>query len=149
MIHSIKLLTNLNIVQDKNYLYLRNMDKQVYNNLIQKNNIINNNWDKKEFNFIISPDSYLTKLYLGININKYDLLLNGNMGFNGNKRIIKELNDICNKNKCTFHVSKNIIFNKKNQFSKEIYDYVINTYTLTQGSSYYDIYKNNNIHQEK
>ncbi len=133
-------LNNINIVSDNNYLYLRNINKLFYTNI--KNKYYSVNRYNSDYKFIISGDSYFIKLYGNIDITKYDLLLNGNMGYDGSKRYIKDINNKCINSKCVFYVNKYIIFDKSNQLSREIYDYVINNYSIYSSDSNFNIYSN-------
>lgn len=91
--------------------------------------------------FIIDGDAYIYKLNTGIKINKYDLLNNGNLGKNGEKKIIKDFERICKKEECTFLVYDEKI-EKDMQLNKEIIKYIKNNYTKEGNIYYIGIYKN-------
>lgn len=129
-------------VMEDNYLYLRNINANFYGNIVSKSNIINDGLDDDVYLFVISPDSYFIKLYLGIEIGKYDFLLKGNMGYNGDDKMIKDIEKKCLDHKCKFYVNKGIIFSPDNQFSRDIYDYSISHYNYLEGNGYFDIYYN-------
>ena len=89
--------------------------------------------------FYISTDAYLYKYDIHENIDKYDLLLNGNMGYDGEQQYINEINDICSEVKCMFIIDKDRT--KKNyQFPFRIRDFVIKKYNKN-----YEINYNNSI----
>lgn len=95
--------------------------------------------------YIISVSAYTLKLEANKTINKYDLLNNGNLGKNGDKKIIKEIEENCNKNKCTFLVDVRELNGKsKTQYNKDIIKYIENNYLQTGsiGTSSIAIYKN-------
>ena len=52
--------------------------------------------------YILDDFAYIIKLELGIPINKYDLINNGNLGKNGEQIVISEFKEMCNNNKCVF-----------------------------------------------
>ena len=79
--------------------------------------------------FIINQNSYILKLEADIPINKYDLLNNGNLGKNGEDRIIKEISNICIKEQCIFLIyDKEINNNTISQTSQKIIKYVNENY---------------------
>ena len=79
--------------------------------------------------YIIDVYAYLIKLNANEKIDKYDLLNNGNLGKNGEKVIIKELDNYCKKNKCKFLIYKAAINNRQySQYNQEIYSYIIDNY---------------------
>ena len=79
--------------------------------------------------YIISVSSYIIKLEANKHINKYDLLNNGNLGKNGHKKIINEIEENCNKNKCTFLIDINELTGEsKTQYNKDIIEYIKNNY---------------------
>ena len=128
------------LVMDDNYLFLKNVGYVFYNNIVSKSDVISSTKDG-DYYFIIGPEAYFIKLYSGDVISKYDFLLNGNMGYHGDRRVIQDISQMCFDHQCQFYVSKGIVFSADNQFSKEVYDYVLNHYQFVNGSSYFDIYK--------
>lgn len=93
--------------------------------------------------FIISKSSYAYKIETQKEINKYDLLINGNLGYNGSNKIIKEIEDICNKEECTFIIEHEEQELKENTiFDYKIIQYIEKNYDID--STIYDltIYKN-------
>lgn len=90
---------------------------------------VNNNIKNKDDYqlFFISTDAYLYKYDLHKNINKYDLLLTGNMGYNGENKYIKEIKNMCSEKKCLFLIDDNR--SKENpQFPKRLRDFVLKQY---------------------
>lgn len=93
--------------------------------------------------YILGTNSYLIKLFLDIPINKYDLINEGNMGYNGANKYIKEIENTCQKEKCIFVLNNNEIKKTKyNQTSSGILEFVDYTYTKIYASSVFGIYIN-------
>lgn len=126
-----------------NYLFLRN--KGDVNNVLQKESeIVEKYYHQYDYAFLLTRNSYAIKLYCDIPIGQYDLLLNGNMGYHGSERIVKEIEDICIKNTCVFFV-EDMSSEKDGQFSKKIYHYVLNRYQKKSGNDSFSIYDNKNV----
>lgn len=93
--------------------------------------------------YIIDIYAYVLKLESSIPINKYDLLNDGNLGKDGINKIIQEISDKCQKEKCTLIMNKNEIGNTLyNQYNQELYLYVANNYIEKENISGLTIYKN-------
>ena len=95
--------------------------------------------------YIISVSAYTLKLEANKTINKYDLLNNGNLGKNGEKKIIKEIEENCKKNKCVFLIDvRELNGTAKTQYNKEIIKYIETTYWQTGSIGKYNlaIYRN-------
>lgn len=87
--------------------------------------------------------AYLAKLNLDIPINKYDLINNGNMGYKGKDKYIKEVDSNCQKNKCLIFINDYIGKNSDTlQVNKDILEYVKNNYTSICSSNVYNVYIN-------
>ena len=124
------------------YLYGRVFDKN--NKLVINdvgNYILDNVDDYGDNIFIFSSRAYLIKLNINVKINKYDLILNGNMGYNGDERIIKEVNDICSDEKCLFIIDPSE-FDINNQLNKNIINYVEDGYEKAGNLYSFFIYNN-------
>ena len=71
----------------------------------------------------------LIKLNNDMIINKYDIINNGNMGYNGQEKYIKEIDTKCKQEKCVFVICDEEITTKKRiQTNREILKYVKNNY---------------------
>ncbi len=79
------------------------------------------------YSIYFSELSYVFKLDLGYKIDKYDLILNGNMGYNGSSVYIRELDNKCKNESCLFLIVNDDSF-AFSQTSRDIYYYVINTF---------------------
>ena len=103
-------------------------------------NYIEENKDKKIF--IFSSFSYIVKLDLKMDINKYDLINKGNMGKDEDK-YIKEIDNICSKEECLFMLNPEEFDGEVNQLYKPLKDYVVNNYELVTDEIYfYNVYGN-------
>ena len=71
--------------------------------------------------------SYVCKLDLNYKIDKFDYILNGNMGYDGENRFVNDLEKKCKASSCLFVIDNNSEFNFS-QTSRKIYDYVISNY---------------------
>ena len=124
------------------YLYGRVFDKNNQLVINEVGNYILDNVDDYGDNiFIFSTRAYLIKLNINVKINKYDLILNGNMGYNGDERIIKEVNDICSDEKCLFIIDPSE-FDINNQLNKNIINYVEDEYEKAGNLYSFFIYNN-------
>ena len=92
--------------------------------------------------YIICGNAYLFKLESNIPINKYDLLNDGNLGKDGEYKIINELDKKCKEEKCIFLLNKQELKEKKSQYNQEILYYINSTYNQTGIVSGYTIYNN-------
>ena len=136
------------------------------NKYCSMNNILNNTFDKiHQINLVLQEQyhdyqifyfndyAYLYKLDLHQNINKYDYIWRGNMGYDGENKYIEEVDKYCKNNKCLFIIDENNIINydPTNNISKKIIDYVTNTYQKEKYILYNNatIYTNDNIIKEK
>lgn len=87
--------------------------------------------DKYEYDklFIFSNFAYRFKLDNNIRIDKFDLINNGNMGYNGNNKYISEINKYCKNNKCLFLIGISELDRiNPNQINLEILDFVYDNY---------------------
>lgn len=79
--------------------------------------------------YLITSTAYLIKLEGKISINKFDLLNNGNLGLNGDEKLINEIKQTCEIEKCTFIVDITDTINPElTQFNQRIIHYIIDNY---------------------
>lgn len=139
---------NIYLYSTKEYSYPNNTEvykyKKINNNVVNSINIISDYVKKIEGEvFIIDMYAYLIKLETSLPINKYDLLNDGNLGKNGKIRIIKEIDNICQKEKCTFLLNGNEINNEQySQYNQDILKYIDNTYKKVNNIIGLTIYQN-------
>lgn len=96
--------------------------------------------------YILTGHSYLIKLSLDIPINKFDLINNGNMGYNGANKYLEEIKEDCSKEKCLFIINDNELKNEEsyNQTNKDILKYVVSNNMKIYTSNIFLIYINTN-----
>jgi len=93
--------------------------------------------------FLLTNVAYQIKLDLDYEINKFDLINNGNMGYKGGDGYIKEIDEYCKENKCLFFINEIEVNNKKgNQTNQDILKYIEEEYTRVYSSNTINIYKN-------
>lgn len=93
--------------------------------------------------YIINANAYLYKLESNIPITKFDLLNDGNLGKDGDIKIIEELKDRCKKNDCTFLMLEAEINNTQlSQTNQKIIKYVDENYDKCGKLLTLTIYKN-------
>ena len=137
-------------IYKKNIIYPNETNQYKYRRLFPKNdtaikklaNYVNTIEDEL---YIISVSAYTIKLEASQKINKYDLLNNGNLGKDGHKKIINEIEENCNKKKCTFLIDiKELTGESKTQYNRHIIEYIKNNYQHNGNYQNYQmaIYKN-------
>jgi len=124
-----------NFMKDRvTYMYMDNFIYRV-NDYVER-------YDKHKL-FTFGSFSYLIKLNLDIPINKYDLINDGNMGYNGAENYVKEINDYCELNKCMFIINDyEEDISKYVQTNKQILDYVKEKYSKVYSSNVFSVYIN-------
>lgn len=115
IIGSIIVLLTHDFVYDDNVFKYRYVDNKFYKEAMLIDDYFKGSYDNVYF---VMYSSYLNKYLLNIEIGKYDLLLKGNLGYNGEQRIIDEWKEL-----------KDIYFITYTEFeggqaSKKLYNYV-------------------------
>jgi len=93
--------------------------------------------------YIFGRFAYIMKLNHEIPITKYDIINNGNMGYNGAKKYIKEIDKYCKNNKCLFIMNdqeKEISITI--QTNMEILKYIQDNYRAIYNSNIFSVYIN-------
>ena len=89
--------------------------------------------------------NYYVKLYYNFPIGQYDLLLSGNVGYNGMVKKLNELTELCNREKCYFFVEEEDLEYKdgisSSQYS-DFYNYIKDNYVKVDSLFEFDIYTN-------
>ena len=130
------------IVKEKNYMYGRCANDAYFEIINGTSNIIDKYVNSYDQIYNLTRYSYLVKLYRGDKINKFDMTLNGNMGYKGYKKYIRDIDENCENNKCLIIISSKVE-NNYMQKNYEILDYVVNNYNLIDNSYLgYEIYSN-------
>ena len=125
----------------RDFMYM--VGKKEMRDYLVYNESLVNKYDDYNNKFYIVNNAFPFKLYFNEDINKYDLLLKGNMGYHGDERYIEGIDNICKRESCVFFVGEICLYCKGNQFSREIYDYVVNNYQMVESNSYLTVYVNN------
>lgn len=130
----------INFYYDVNsYLYLRNIPTYVHLNEITK--YIEEQSNNYDHIYFFSKNSYYVKLNAKYRLDKFDLINNGNMGYNGIERYIKEIDDYCYDNKCMFILYKYEFFVGSNsQTNFELVNYVKDNYFNVEDIDVFEIY---------
>lgn len=135
---------------NNNFLQFRNVNKYFDDLEIKSKFIFKYKIEDIEHKFLIDGNAYFMRLYLNESIGTYDFMLNGNIGYEGSNKLINGIKNTCSSNSCIFFVDKYLFYGRYQQFNKDIYDYVINTYTKVDESKFFDIYRNvGGINEEK
>ncbi|MGN1267901.1 MAG: hypothetical protein ACI4U0_00115 [Candidatus Aphodocola sp.] len=132
---------NIMIGYKNNFTYLRNYN-QIAPVELEKKAAVILNYDEVEYQFFITNQAYILKLFLDIPINQFDLMNSGNMGYHGEEVYIQKINNMCSHHSCIFFVDEMVFDEDYTQFNKEIYHYVINTYHLKDKNEYFMVYIN-------
>ena len=138
------------MISNKTYMYVSNSNyDNFYKGRMVSNHLggavldigkIIDKYDKDRY-YILGNLSYIVKLTYNYEINKFDLINNGNMGLDGEEVYIEEIDDYCSFNKCLF-ILENRGEDSTNQTSVEILRYVEDNYMLEMGGNMYKVYVN-------
>ena len=104
--------------------------KYIDDSITLKNNV--ENFDNTYF---IMYEAYYNKLLLGLNINKYDVMLTGNLGYDGENKTIKYFDSLSMG-------TKFILYNdfEGGQSPRKIYNHIKDNYHLLKTFDKYSIY---------
>ena len=103
---------------------------------------IDNNRDKYSHIYILSKNAYYVKLNVKYTLDKFDLINNGNMGYNGSNTYIEEIGEYCQKNSCMFILYKYEFSGGESQTDKHILEFVKNNYEFKEEVHLFNIYSN-------
>lgn len=93
--------------------------------------------------YLLGSNSYLIKLFLDIPITKYDLINEGNMGYNGSEKYIQEIKKTCEKEECLFIINNNeLTKNEYGQTNPDILQFVDKEYKKIYSTNVYGVYIN-------
>jgi len=93
-----------------------------------------------DYCYFFSAHAYLVKLELGIRINSFDLINNGNIGYKGDMKIIEDVDNFCSNHSCLF-VLDSFVF-EGSQLNKKIIKYVKDEYEKVDVIGDFDFYDN-------
>ena len=120
---------------DNNFLRYKNVDVGSYYKFNIKKYILSS-----YYQFYVFGCTYFYKLLYNINISKYDLINNGNMGYHGEDRIILEFDEFCGKKKCVYFVGDDV--ENFEQLNKKILNYVKDNYKYVEKLDNIYVYTN-------
>ena len=110
---------------DTNVCKMRILDDNTISNIKEVSNYLKENKDV----YIINDKAYVYKLESDITINKFDLLNDGNLGKDGDIRLIKEIEYKCREKVCTFLMREDEIYDDTlTQTNRKIINYINNNY---------------------
>lgn len=126
---------DISMSYDNNILFLRNsaeldvLAEEVYDYVDGSDNFFFADWY-----------TYFIKLYHDIPIGQYDLMLSGNVGYNGMNRKFSELDNLCLKENCYFFVRQYRDGDILGDQYKSFKNYIINNYEKTGELFEFDVY---------
>lgn len=109
--------------------------KRVEASYVENANIIKDNVDDLDNTYFIMYEAYYNKLLLGLDINKYDVMLEGNLGYNGVKNTIKYFDSLSIGTQ--FLVYKE---HEGGQSPEDIYNHIKDNYRLKKSFDKYELY---------
>lgn len=110
---------------DTNVCKMRILDDNTISNIKEVSNYLKENKDV----YIINDKAYVYKLESDIPINKFDLLNDGNLGKDGDIRLIKEIEYKCREKVCTFLMREDEIYDDTlTQTNRKIINYINDNY---------------------
>ena len=110
--------------------------KLVEKKYINDANLIRKNIDNFDNLYFIMYEAYYNKLLLGLDINRYDVMLNGNLGYNGVNNTIKYFDSLPDNTKFIMYSVY-----EGGQEPKEVYYHIKNNYKLVSSFDKYQVYE--------
>ena len=92
--------------------------------------------------YLFDTRAYTGKLEYDIDIDKYDLINDGNMGYNGCYKYLESIKKYCKVNKCLFIVNVKEATKNINQSNKYIIKYIMSNYYNISSSGLENVYVN-------
>ncbi len=129
----------------KSYLYGRYIPLYVEDSITAISDYMNKEKDNYDNVYLLTQNSYVIKMNTDYQINKFDLINNGNMGYRGRFKYIKELKKNCEESSCMFIVYKYEIDDdnfRGNQTNLDIIHFVYDNYDKQEEVDVFDIYTN-------
>ena len=110
---------------DTTLCIMRILDDNTISNIKEVSNYLKENKNV----YIINDKAYVYKLESDIPINKFDLLNDGNLGKDGDIRLIKEIEYKCREKVCTFLMREDEIYDDTlTQTNRQIINYINDNY---------------------
>ncbi|MBQ3021639.1 MAG: hypothetical protein IJD92_05410 [Bacilli bacterium] len=130
----------LSVIFQVGFLDLKNGTNALEGKLIESKYLddsikIKQNVDNLENTYFIMYEAYYNKLLLGLDINKYDVMLSGNLGYDGEKKAIEYFDSLSMG-------TKFILFREYEggQAPLSIYNHIKNNYDLIKTFDKYEVY---------
>lgn len=109
--------------------------KRVEASYVENANIIKDNVDNLDSTYFIMYEAYYNKLLLGLDINKYDVMLEGNLGYNGVKNTIKYFDSLSMGTQFLIYHE-----HEGGQSPEDIYNHIKENYKLKKSFDKYELY---------
>ncbi len=124
----------------ESFLYGRRISLESQRLLDELSNYVISNRDAYGDNiYIFSNWAYMVRLYMNENPSMYDYILDGNMGYKGDVKLIDNVGDKCSHDKCLFIVQCGGL-----QVNYNIVEYVVKNYKKIDVIRDIDRYSNTN-----
>ena len=120
------------------FMYM--VGREDWRNYLESSSVLFDKYDNYENRFFLVDDAFAFKMFMNEDINKYDLMLKGNMGYHGDDKYIREIDNKCKNYDCVFFVGGICFDCIDNQFSEKIYNYVVNNYDMVESNDYFSVY---------
>ena len=125
------------------YLYGRNIPLYIEKEVDKISNYIIKKREVYDYIYFFSANAYYVKMNVEYPLTKYDMISNGNMGYRGADKYIKELDDYCNNHSCMFILYKyEFRENNVSQTNKKLVNYVENKYIKIDNVGSFKVYDN-------
>jgi len=109
--------------------------KKIESKYVVDSEIIKEHFDNFDNVYFVMYEAYYNKLLLGLEINKYDVMLSGNLGYNGENNTIKYFDSLSPG-------TKFIMYNEYEggQSPEKIYNHIKNNYRFNKSFDKYVVY---------
>lgn len=127
------------------YLYGRSIPLYIESEVNRISNYIIQERENYDYIYFFSANAYYVKMNVEYPLSKFDMICNGNMGYNGANKYIKEVNDYCIDHSCMFILYRyEFRENNISQTNRKLVNYVKNKYLKVDDLGGFDIYNNLN-----
>ena len=137
-----QILNNQKIIPNDTHNFKYKAISPYHNEIITTINNYIDNIPPSTYLFILDSSAYLYKLENNIDINKYDLINDGNMGYHGELTYQKEIENICHEKDCVILINHYEYQKEDTQTNQYLLQYVINNYQYTEKVGNLYAYKN-------
>ena len=110
-------------------------NKLIETRYINGANSIKNSITNLDNTYFIMYEAYYDKLLLGLKINQYDLILRGNLGYDGENKVIKYFDSLPPNTQFIIHKEYG-----GGHLSKKVYNHIKKNYQLYKSFSIYEVY---------